>query len=170
MRFKNNGFAISAVLYGLLVLFLILVVAMVGMISSYKANNGHLIEDSGGGAEKIIHEGLEVSDMVVIKMIDGTKKRCKSSKYDPPKSYVDGELEDVKKEFADYLVSYECKADECYFYMSDIECKTESIGFKCSTILYKECINTSDDTLVDTKYASDNVYTSSETEVIEIID
>ena len=79
MKLKNNGFAISVILYGLLVLFLILVVAMLGILSSYKSRMNKLIDEGNNGARENIRKQIEIDNMTVIKISDNTFKKCKES-------------------------------------------------------------------------------------------
>ena len=54
---NNKGFAITTILYGMLILFLILIVAMLGMLTTYKDRLALLIEDTNG-ARKIINTSV----------------------------------------------------------------------------------------------------------------
>ena len=51
---NNKGFAITTILYGTLILFLMLLVSMMGILSSYK-NRLELLIDSNNGARDIIN-------------------------------------------------------------------------------------------------------------------
>lgn len=48
---NNKGFAITTILYGLLILFLLLMVSMLGILSSYKDRLEMLIENTNGARE-----------------------------------------------------------------------------------------------------------------------
>lgn len=52
---NNKGFAITTILYGVLILFLLLLVSMLGILSTYKSRLGMLIENSNG-ARDIVNE------------------------------------------------------------------------------------------------------------------
>lgn len=45
---NNKGFAITTILYGVLILFLLLLVSMLGILSSYKDRLEMLIESNNG--------------------------------------------------------------------------------------------------------------------------
>ena len=51
---NNKGFAITTILYEMLILFLLLIVAMLGILSTYKDRLGMLI-DNNNGARDIIN-------------------------------------------------------------------------------------------------------------------
>lgn len=61
MKLNNKGFAITIVLYGIFVLFLLLLVSMLGIISTYKLRLEKL-NDEGNGAREII--GIETTPEV----------------------------------------------------------------------------------------------------------
>ena len=48
---NNKGFAITTILYGVLILFLLLLVSMLGILSTYKSRLGMLIENSNGARD-----------------------------------------------------------------------------------------------------------------------
>ena len=52
---NNKGFAITTILYGVLILFLLLLVSMLGILSTYKSRLGLLV-DSNNGARDIVNE------------------------------------------------------------------------------------------------------------------
>lgn len=52
---NNKGFAITTILYGILILFLMLLVSMLGILSSYQDRMELLIE-SNNGARDIINK------------------------------------------------------------------------------------------------------------------
>ena len=45
---NNKGFAITTILYGILILFLLLLVSMLGILSTYKNRLEMLIEETNG--------------------------------------------------------------------------------------------------------------------------
>lgn len=58
---NNKGFAITTILYGTLILFLMLLVSMLGMLTTYKNRLEKLIE-SNNGARDIVNSNLVLSD------------------------------------------------------------------------------------------------------------
>jgi len=56
MKLNNKGFAITTILYGVLILFLMLLVSSLGILSSYKDRLAMLLENTNG-ARDIIHRG-----------------------------------------------------------------------------------------------------------------
>ena len=61
MKLNNRGFAITTVLYGTLILFLMLLTSMLGILSTHKVRMEKLIEEEHG-ARDIIESGPESSD------------------------------------------------------------------------------------------------------------
>lgn len=53
LRLNNKGFAITTILYGALVLFLMLLISMLGMLSTYKDHLEMLIEKNHGARDII---------------------------------------------------------------------------------------------------------------------
>lgn len=53
LRLNNKGFAITTILYGALVLFLMLLISMLGMLSTYKDRLEMLIEKNNGARDII---------------------------------------------------------------------------------------------------------------------
>ena len=56
---NNKGFAITTILYGTLVLFLLLLISMLGILSSYKDRLEMLIENNNGARDIINKPYLE---------------------------------------------------------------------------------------------------------------
>ena len=54
---NNKGFAITTILYGLLIIFLMLMVSLLGILSSYKNRLEILIEETNG-ARDIINSSI----------------------------------------------------------------------------------------------------------------
>ena len=59
---NNKGFAITTILYGTLILFLMLLLSMLGILSTYKDRLSLLI-DSNNGARCIINKNCSESEM-----------------------------------------------------------------------------------------------------------
>ncbi len=151
MKLRNNGFAISLVLYGLLVLFLILVVAMLGILSSYKSRMNKLIDEGNNGARENVKNQIEIDNMVVIKIDDNTFKKCKESSikdsivYKEPLIMSDGLSYDdlAKNSFMNSLLINDCKtSDECFFSSNEVNCVDGgSTYYKCDAKIYNNCID-----------------------------
>ncbi len=63
---NNKGFAITTILYGIMILFCVLLVSLLGLLSSYKKTQG-LLTDSSNGARDIVRiERLYSTDMTRI--------------------------------------------------------------------------------------------------------
>ena len=60
---NNKGFAITTVLYGTLILFCLLLVSMLGILSSYKNNLDKLINENGGARSNVEMKPIPVSDV-----------------------------------------------------------------------------------------------------------
>ena len=58
---NNKGFAITTILYGTLILFLMLLVSMLAILASYKDRLGMLIENNNG-AREIINGSYDSGD------------------------------------------------------------------------------------------------------------
>ena len=50
---NNKGFAITTILYGLLILFCFLLVSLLGILSTYRGNQEKLIENENGSRDAI---------------------------------------------------------------------------------------------------------------------
>lgn len=50
---NNKGFAITTILYGILILFCLLLLSMLGILSTYRGNIEKLIENHNGAREII---------------------------------------------------------------------------------------------------------------------
>lgn len=51
MKLNNKGFAITTILYGSLILFMLLFLSLLGMLSQYKNNLRKLIENTNGARD-----------------------------------------------------------------------------------------------------------------------
>ena len=60
---NNKGFAITTVLYGTLILFCLLLVSMLGILSTYKNNLDKLINASNGTRDIVKIEKKDVSSL-----------------------------------------------------------------------------------------------------------
>lgn len=60
---NNKGFAITTILYGLLIVFLMLLVSMLGILSSYKDRMEMLIENNNGARDIINSKCLGDTDV-----------------------------------------------------------------------------------------------------------
>ena len=58
LRLNNKGFAITTILYGILILFLMLLVSMLGILNTYNDRLEMLIENNNG-ARCIINKNCE---------------------------------------------------------------------------------------------------------------
>lgn len=56
---NNKGFAITTILYGILILFLMLLVSMLGILSTYNDRLEKLVENNNG-ARDIINSSFDV--------------------------------------------------------------------------------------------------------------
>jgi len=59
---NNKGFAITTVLYGTLILFCLLLVSMLGILSTYKNNLDKLINEVGGARSIIEMKPIRVTN------------------------------------------------------------------------------------------------------------
>ncbi len=57
---NNKGFAISTILYGLMILFIFLFLSLLGILSQQKNNMEKLIENTNG-ARDIVNSNIEVN-------------------------------------------------------------------------------------------------------------
>lgn len=67
---NNKGFAITTILYGLLILFCMLLISLLGILSTYKNNMEKLIENTNGAR-----------DILEISKLSGTDKATDSGIY-----------------------------------------------------------------------------------------
>lgn len=51
MRLNNKGFAITTILYGMLILFMLLFVSLLGILAQYKNNLEKLVENMNGARD-----------------------------------------------------------------------------------------------------------------------
>jgi len=56
---NNKGFAITTILYGILILFCLLLLSMLGILSTYRGNIEKLIESHNGAREIIKEKEIE---------------------------------------------------------------------------------------------------------------
>lgn len=68
---NNKGFAITTILYGTLILFLMLLISLLGILSTYKDRLGMLI-DGNDGARDIVNR--EISFIVVYDVSGGSNE------------------------------------------------------------------------------------------------
>ena len=59
---NNKGFAITTILYGTLILFLLLLVSLLGILSSYKNRLEKLIDNSNGARDIINKQYLQLNE------------------------------------------------------------------------------------------------------------
>lgn len=59
---NNKGFAITTILYGIMVLFCILLVSLLGILSSYKKNQELLTESTNGTRDIVKYEIVTISE------------------------------------------------------------------------------------------------------------
>lgn len=57
MKLNNRGFAITTILYGTMLLFMFLLIAMLGILASYSDNLDLLINESNGARDIIMSRG-----------------------------------------------------------------------------------------------------------------
>lgn len=50
---NNKGFAITTILYGALILFILLFVSLMGILATYKGNLEKLVENTNGARDKV---------------------------------------------------------------------------------------------------------------------
>ncbi len=160
MKLKNNGFAISVVLYGLLILFLLLITSLLGILASYKAKMGKLIEDSNG-ANKFVQDKIENEEKTVIKFgSTGSRERCIENVSDqtPFDKVSYPTIDDAKEAYRNFVASGICKLSEgCYFFENDIDCNDEIDNFICTVKYYNNCteIPSDMDVEIDANYYSE---------------
>ena len=61
MKLNNTGFAITTILYGTLILFLMLFLSLLGILSQYKSNLEKLVENNNGGRSIVTMEPITVA-------------------------------------------------------------------------------------------------------------
>ena len=81
---NNRGFAITTVLYGTLILFCLLIISMLGILSTWRNNLDKLIDNNGGARSivtmKLKPVGSAINTMGLYCNINGTKcKYCINS-------------------------------------------------------------------------------------------
>lgn len=60
---NNKGFAITTILYGIMILFCILLVSMLGILSSYRKTQNILTENTNGTRDIIKYEKFNVNQL-----------------------------------------------------------------------------------------------------------
>lgn len=61
MKLNNKGFAITTILYGTLILFMLLFVSLLGIMSQYKKNLERLIEANNGARDIVTMKPQDIS-------------------------------------------------------------------------------------------------------------
>lgn len=61
MKLNNKGFAITTILYGTLILFMLLFVSLLGIMSQYKKNLERLIEETNGARDIVTMTSQNIS-------------------------------------------------------------------------------------------------------------
>ena len=59
---NNKGFAITTILYGIMILFCILLVSLLGLLASYKKTQNLLVDNTNGTRDIVKVERFEASD------------------------------------------------------------------------------------------------------------
>lgn len=62
IKLDNKGFAITTILFGTMILFLLLLVSLLGILSTYRKNLQKLMEHDAGSRDKITYYRQEVAD------------------------------------------------------------------------------------------------------------
>lgn len=60
---NNKGFAITTILYGTLILFMLLLVSLLGILSTYRGNLEKLIDNDSGAREIITIKAKNVTSL-----------------------------------------------------------------------------------------------------------
>ena len=85
MKLNNKGFAIATILYGILILFLMLFLSLLGILSQYRKNLEKLEESSNGSRSivtmsksnaKEITLGSEVDSFGFYKILENGTEKC----------------------------------------------------------------------------------------------
>ncbi len=164
MKKSNNGFAISSVLYGLLILFMLLLLSMFGILSAYKLKIDKLINDGNGARTNLNNEILNL-DKTVFMINSSEKVRCESSEKNGNVSSYENQNDDYFLDtFKDDVYTNMCKpSDNCYFFAKDVTCGRVTKSFssllnqnmytaECKTLVYENCEKVSEKASVDDKY------------------
>lgn len=80
MKLDNKGFAITTILYGTLILFILLLLSLLGILSQYKNNLDKLINEGSGARSIVTMEKIEINEgeiitnggLYLVKMNNGT--------------------------------------------------------------------------------------------------
>ena len=62
MKLDNKGFAITTILYGTLILFILLLLSLLGILSQYKNNLDKLINEGKGARSIVTMEKIEITE------------------------------------------------------------------------------------------------------------
>lgn len=74
MKLNNKGFAITTILYGTLILFMLLFVSLLGILSQYKKNLERLIEANNGARDIVTMKPQNISSEQIICNTDNENK------------------------------------------------------------------------------------------------
>lgn len=74
MKLNNKGFAITTILYGTLILFMLLFVSLLGILSQYKKNLEKLIESNNGARDIVTMTPQEIGSGEIICNTDNENK------------------------------------------------------------------------------------------------
>ena len=77
---NNKGFAITTILYGIMVLSCILLVSLLGILSSYRKTQDILTESNNGTRDIVKYEKIVIGDMIdtdrIIYCMDDAETNC----------------------------------------------------------------------------------------------
>ena len=82
MKLNNKGFAITTILYGTLILFILLFISLLGILSQYKKNLERLIESNNGARDIVTMTPQNISSGEIICNTDNENKAKKANKND----------------------------------------------------------------------------------------
>lgn len=74
MKLNNKGFAITTILYGTLILFILLFISLLGILSQYKKNLERLIESNNGARDIVTMTPQNISSGEIICNTDNENK------------------------------------------------------------------------------------------------
>ena len=78
MKLNNKGFAITTILYGTLILFMLLFVSLLGILSQYKKNLERLIEANNGARDIVTMKLQNISSGLII-CNTGNENKCQNN-------------------------------------------------------------------------------------------
>lgn len=78
MKLNNKGFAITTILYGMLILFLLLFVSLLGILNQYRKNLEKLIEENNGTRSIVTMTVNSENEIPVGTIICDTNKETKT--------------------------------------------------------------------------------------------